>query len=435
MCGLTGIAGTGIQQVDLDILSNLATISALRGTDAAGIMQGRTTPYHRVNKTTVLVEKMANDINYFQYYNKWHPQGNKEAFKGLGNNFFAVHCRSATKGSYSKANAHPFDVGRIVGMHNGTLHDRRYEDKERTDSELLLKDMSERGEKQVLEGLISGWDAFALVWIDRETGYLSFANNGERDLFYCYSDRRSVIYWASETWMLRAILARNKEIIHQQTVYKFLPDLIYTIDVSKSFTKQPSSDFTVVRIGLTTEEIREKAKKRREERDAREKKLEGAQEKEEDNSEENTENTLIKRQEELQKAFGASLGPAVAGSHTHFRSKETKKREKSEGKAIECLPFMAPVQDRPITNVIRLDAGKKLPIIRPASIKEVLLDPKIPTYRCCSCDLPMTPVQVHYAEALGTKAYVCQLCIQEQKRIADIVGVKQRENLNEVMVH
>lgn len=228
MCGLIGMAGPGIQYWDLDILKDMCQVIPLRGTDGTGIVQGRVRPYGKgIDK--LIVEKSQFDMNYFQKYHKFHSEGNRDVLTGVDNNFFAIHVRAATVGKISKDNAHPFDTGSYIGMHNGTLKEGRYISDECTDSELLFKDIEERGIKPVLQDLRKD-SAYAIVILDKNTGKLHFARNEHRTLYFCYHKTRSVFYWASEGWMLRELLKRKREDIKEDTVWYFQPNAIYTID-------------------------------------------------------------------------------------------------------------------------------------------------------------------------------------------------------------
>jgi len=233
MCGLAGIAGPGINVWDIDILNELAYVSGLRGRDSTGIIQGHSNfRYKNEVNCEFIVEKDAMDVGSFQRFHKFDPEGNKELFKGIQNNFFAVHTRQATKGEVNKENSHPFEFTRYVGMHNGTLMETRYHQPGKTDSELFIKQMDEEGVVSVLKKL-SPVSAYAIVLFDKKTGELVFARNDLRPLYLCFSAARSVMYWASEKWMLEGVMKRNKEGILNDEISFFKPQIIYRIDPSK----------------------------------------------------------------------------------------------------------------------------------------------------------------------------------------------------------
>src|SRR5688572_21853494 len=110
MCGLTGIAGPGIQFRDIDILKDLSYISGLRGRDGAGIVQGGAFKWGKQgSRIETELEKTQFDISHFMNYHKLAEKGNKKIFNGVTNNFFCVHTRGASRGTISHENAHPFE--------------------------------------------------------------------------------------------------------------------------------------------------------------------------------------------------------------------------------------------------------------------------------------------------------------------------------------
>lgn len=232
MCGLVGIAGAGIQHADLAVLEDLSHVIALRGVDGAGIVQGKTPYYGKKGVDNLILEKDRWDISYFRQKHSWTKDGNREIFNGIHNNFFCVHVRAATIGEISKENSHPFDVGGYIGMHNGTLKDTQYFKKGTTDSEMMFRDVNERGLKLVLRDLNKD-SAYALVLLDKETGQISFARNDKRELYFCFHDTRNVMYWASEQWMLTGIMGRRGQKIKDNQIWYFSPGTIYTIDPAK----------------------------------------------------------------------------------------------------------------------------------------------------------------------------------------------------------
>jgi len=227
MCGLAGMMGPGITQWDLDVITELSYVSGLRGTHSSGVFQGKF-PHESKKNSNWFIEKGPYDISYFTWYHKVAKEGNKRVFNDIFANIIAVHTRSATKGLINKENSHPFELENIVGMHNGTMREYKYNnDDKKTDSELLLKDINDRGIIPVLKE-VGSFSAYALVIIDKNTGKITFARNKERTLYGCFNAHRAVMYWASEQWMLKAILARNREFLLEDTVFEFKPNQVYT---------------------------------------------------------------------------------------------------------------------------------------------------------------------------------------------------------------
>lgn len=149
------------------------------------------------------------------------------------NNCMLGHNRYATKGAVNNVNAHPFEFDNVVGMHNGTLRsytqlkDSRDFD---VDSECLYNHLDEHSVQDTVDKITG---AYALTWFDKRTNKLHFLRNNERPLCYCYSKDGTAMFWASEPWMLHAVLGRNN--IEYQNVLIVTPDVLYSFDVPKVF--------------------------------------------------------------------------------------------------------------------------------------------------------------------------------------------------------
>ena len=75
-----------------------------------------------------------------------------------------------------------------------------------TDSECLLANINAYPLKDVMKEMYGAW---ALVWYDKRDSSVNMLRNKERSLFYSYSEDREVLYWASESGILKAALDRN----------------------------------------------------------------------------------------------------------------------------------------------------------------------------------------------------------------------------------
>lgn len=210
MCGLYGMMGPEFTVQDLGFINNLAYVSGLRGLDSAGLLQGivRKNNHPRWPKTTYTVEKVNGDISYFMWYHSTAKEGDREILNSVTDNFMAGHNRYATRGKVSLDNAHPFEIDNIVGMHNGTLKNTKYSHPNKTDSQLLFEDISERGLSTVLKELNSD-DHYAVVVFEPKTGIFHFARNDGRPLFFAINKERKVLYWASERDFLELCARRN----------------------------------------------------------------------------------------------------------------------------------------------------------------------------------------------------------------------------------
>lgn len=230
--------GLGIISEDHDIFENAMRISYLRGTDGTGIFQGQLGKY--VNNT-YLIEKQPIEVN--EFFNQ-HNEGkiNKLLLKSLQDNIFIGHTRAATKGSLSQENCHPFKVGRIIGVHNGTLNDYKYQKKDTVDSLLLYEDIANRGLKAVLEDLDPS-SAYALNFVNLDEKKIYFVRNAARPLHFTYNKKRSVGYWMSREDMLKFILDYHK--IDYADIQYFEPGKIYSMDIPTGVMNGSEVEFDV----------------------------------------------------------------------------------------------------------------------------------------------------------------------------------------------
>lgn len=225
MCGLYGICGPGIWKQDIEVFYSLGIISQLRGIDGAGILKADAR--YRKKVSYKIYKGPVNFVSMVNWY-KYNSKTDKNLLEGIFNTVFAGHNRAATVGDLTLENTHPFKCGNIIGFHNGTLVKSKYREKDKTDSELLIQDIDERGIGEVLPELYRG-NAYALVLLDKNTGRLTFSRNDERTLYFCFNANREVMYWASESWMLRSILKRHNISILDEHVFYFEPNKSYVI--------------------------------------------------------------------------------------------------------------------------------------------------------------------------------------------------------------
>lgn len=203
MCGLFGIFGPGIIDKDIEILKQLGLVSQLRGLDGAGVFEANT-------RSKILrdgyLEKGADAFSYF--LTDVADTHKPKLLDNIYNTLYMGHVRAATKGIINDQNAHPFDVGRYVIAHNGTLRDKKYDHNSKADSMLMAEDINKRGILPVLKDL-QGGSAYAMSIYDREENKFYLVRNSLRPLHLAYNTTRSVVYYASEHEFLKMILERN----------------------------------------------------------------------------------------------------------------------------------------------------------------------------------------------------------------------------------
>jgi hypothetical protein len=195
MCGLVGMAGL----LDDDMrkaFRELLILDAVRGPHSTGVMSADVDGETRVLKRAVVPHDLL-DMKQYASTVGWTPQ------------VLMGHNRWATVGDVNNINAHPFEHGSVIGAHNGTLVDQdllpdshQFE----VDSDNLIYAIDKIGVEEALK-LTDG--AFALTLYDKEDRTLQLVRNAERPLCYAYAADKSFVIWASEAWMIRAVMFRH----------------------------------------------------------------------------------------------------------------------------------------------------------------------------------------------------------------------------------
>jgi glucosamine 6-phosphate synthetase-like amidotransferase/phosphosugar isomerase protein len=196
MCGLFGGASSTLVDIEVDRVIQLGIIAQLRGTDSTGILtQHRASgqAITRIHKDTV------NSSVFFE----------EPAIKGFIKEkrpyIIAGHCRAATVGEVTVENAHPYYLGKIAGMKNGTIHNLKGKTKDETDSQAFLRLIQDEGLEAAMHEAQGG--GYAACWIDSRNQTLNFVRNGGRPLFLMKG--AGCLYWSSEREMLQLIRDRT----------------------------------------------------------------------------------------------------------------------------------------------------------------------------------------------------------------------------------
>lgn len=218
MCGIVGVAGALTGSHD-DVLKSLLILDTIRGVDSTGIAAIDRNDDVRIAKT------VGHTFDLF---------GQKVFDNAIArmNRAIIGHNRFATTGKVNKASAHPFDIGDIVGVHNGTLHSRhKLHDNQyfTVDSENLYHHMNEKGLDNLLEVLDGAW---SLVWWNKADETLNFLRNKERPMWMCEEKTSGVIFWASEPWMLDVAIGRKTNLDCTDPV-STKTDTLYTFHINK----------------------------------------------------------------------------------------------------------------------------------------------------------------------------------------------------------
>lgn len=194
MCGIVGMAGD-LEFGDRQVFRDLLDVCQVRGRDSTGVINiNRQKAYgyfKSVGPPTYMFDRRG--------YEDTIETGTHAAFIG--------HCRHKTSGAVNVANAHPFEFEEqgIIGVHNGTLRNYHHLDghtHQKVDSEVLYNHLAQNGPEETFNNIEGAW---ACVWWNDQNETLNFIRNDERPLWFCWSENRRKMYWASSVWMLQAI--------------------------------------------------------------------------------------------------------------------------------------------------------------------------------------------------------------------------------------
>lgn len=221
MCGIVGMAGD-LNATHEKVMKTLLILDTLRGLDSTGVVY-----VSKHDGTPKIAKQIGNPFELFD------TKAFEKATSGI-QKVMLGHNRAATSGAISRQNAHPFEVGPVIGVHNGTVRNKHQladHTDFRVDSENLYHHMLKEGLPDMLSKTDGGW---ALVWWNKDEQSINFLRNKERPLWFANStdakgeDDGKIIFWASEPWMLEVALSR-------ENINYSKPELL-TVDVHFSIT-------------------------------------------------------------------------------------------------------------------------------------------------------------------------------------------------------
>lgn len=229
MCGIVGVgnySGSAIGLWERDIFMDMLVADAARGVDGTGIF--------RVNV------KGGGKVDWAKAYGTpfdlFRSDGFKEHFweqiTSLYIRWLVGHNRFATTGGKDTESAHPFEVGNIVLVHNGTLTDfylPEFQEKEgkekkyKVDSHAICAAINRIGIKETLKGFKG---AYTFVYYDKKAKTLNLIRNWQRPLYIGTCKKEKTVVFASEKHMLTWACERNK--VYLDDIFELPEGMLYS---------------------------------------------------------------------------------------------------------------------------------------------------------------------------------------------------------------
>lgn len=188
MCGLVGVVGH-LDSTHERMFKFMLQLDTLRGSDSTGMLQVSVNKQYSILKAVGTPWDLAGLKKHDTFYAGFH-------------HLLLGHNRSATRGSVTYHNAHPFECGDIIGAHNGTItstYNLDGHNKFDVDSQVVFNHMDINGPEDTVNK-ING--AFALTWYNNFEKTFNMVRNGERTLHYVVFNNGKTLAYASEPWMI-----------------------------------------------------------------------------------------------------------------------------------------------------------------------------------------------------------------------------------------
>lgn len=213
MCGIVGYITTESKLGELDrsrFLRQALIVDTLRGDDSTGVFSVPFEP-SKDDGTAFWIKQVGPGSALVDCKEYW------ENFADVSPWRCAVgHNRAATIGGVSNDTAHPFQVGPITLVHNGTLTSTfplplsltKLRDKDvEVDSHAIAYNLAHHSVDEVIPKLNG---AFALVWHDARDDSINIVRNNKRPLHFGLGEANRTLYFMSEGEMLAMLDSRLK---------------------------------------------------------------------------------------------------------------------------------------------------------------------------------------------------------------------------------
>lgn len=222
MCGIVGVLGNVTPEA-FDVFEVMLSVDMLRGKDSTGVAAIAHNKEANIVKDVFWPLELMRTDDYAE--NIESKQKTAQCLIG--------HNRAATKGVVNKRNAHPYQYGSIIGVHNGTLREDLSPDSRvfDVDSKSIFYSINKKGVDWTWKNLKG---AATLVWFDLTHNTLNILSNTQRPFFWGFSKDNSQMFFSSEDWVYKTACHRAG-IKLQKTFWKPKDDILisYTYDKKK----------------------------------------------------------------------------------------------------------------------------------------------------------------------------------------------------------
>ena len=208
MCGIVGMATTEVQVWNDDHIAffeQALHADTIRGEDSTGVFG-----WNESMREPDYFKRAFAAPDFLQL------KGTRKIVRSTKDwNILVGHNRAATRGSIDHSTAHPFQIGDITLVHNGTLDTQSNLPNSHhftVDSENICYAFSVEKAEDIIPELRG---AFTLVWFDALDKSLNIVRNDKRPFSIATVENNESILFASEGMMLKWIATRNKFKIKQ----------------------------------------------------------------------------------------------------------------------------------------------------------------------------------------------------------------------------